>query len=108
MEQIFIGHIFTWILDSWGVSRMNHRIEGQIEMLPTYWQICIKNSQFFSEICFEIWQQKTPKFTVFKKITSTVQIRTLSIGKGQVGEEEQVLWSKQSPQFIFKANGANW
>jgi len=43
-----------------------------------------------------------------KKITSTVQISALSIGKGQVGEEEQDLWSKESPQFIFKANGAYW
>jgi hypothetical protein len=81
---------------------MNHRIEGQIEMLPTYQQICMKNSQFFSEICFEIWQQKSPKFIFLLKITSTVQIRTLLIGKGQVGEEEQVLWSKQSPQIYFQ------
>lgn len=51
---------------------------------------------------------KKYKILLLKKITSNVQISTLSIGKGQVGEEEQDLWSKQSPQFIFKANGANW
>jgi len=50
--------------------------------------------------------KKSQNSLFLKKITSTVQIRTLSIGKGQVGEEEQDLWSKQSPQFIFKANGA--
>lgn len=30
-----------------------------------------------------------------------MQIRTLSIGKGQVGEEEQDLWSKQSLHNLF-------
>jgi hypothetical protein len=67
-----------------------------------------KNFSKISEICSEIWQQKNTKFYFKKIITSNVQISTLSIGKGQVREEEQDLWSKQSPQFIFKANGANW
>jgi hypothetical protein len=45
---------------------MNHRIQGQIEMLPTYQQNCIKNSQI-SDFLNIYMATKNPKIHFFLK-----------------------------------------